>query len=339
MALIVLVGIGIWKTSGRVDADRVAVVRQCDRVMGTDCRLIAVVPYGREATAEDALERAEAMLRALESRLSTWIADSEVSNLNAAPAGKLVPLSEGSIEILRAAQRAWQQTGGAFDITCGPLVQLWRRAGRRGVLPGQSEIHEARKASHWKLIELTDTGAVKHSAAARVDIDGIAKGYAIDRAADILRKAGLRGGLVEIGGDLVCFGQPPEGKTWPLGVKDPRGQGKLATLRLRDEAVCTSGDYERFIEIAGKRYHHIIDPRTGRPADAVPSVTVVAADAMTADVWATALSVLGPEGLRRLPEGVEAMVVVGTADDRRIFCSRGFLQRLEERPDRIEVVE
>ncbi len=338
LTLIVLVGVGLWKTSGRqapdrIATDRIAVVRRCRAVMGTSCTLAAVVPPGEQAHAEEVLQEAEAVLRRAEARMSSWLDDSEIGRLNAAEAGEEVPLSPQTLEVLRIARRANVQTGGAFDVTCRPLVELWREAGKRGVVPSQSELAAARAASNWELIELTDTGATKRRATARVDLGGIAKGWAIDRAVDVLRRANL-GGMVDIGGDLVCFGTPPAGDGWPVEVKDPLGPGHLATLGLPSGAVCTSGGYARFIEIGGKRYSHIIDPRTGRPADAALSVTVIAADAVTADIWATALSVLGPEGLEKLPDGVEAMMMVGPEEDHQTVCTDGFHELLEEPANR-----
>ena len=299
--------------------------RKCQGVMGTSCTLAAVVDAKRRADARGALRQAETAVRAVEIRMSNWLSDSEISRLNAAAAGREVPLEAASLEVLRAARDAHALSDGAFDVTCGPLIELWRAAPGRGKVPSEAELAQARAASKWRLIELTDGGAVKRHAAARVDLGGIAKGYAIDRAAEILQQAGLAGGLVDIGGDLVCFGKPPVEETWTVDVMDPFGEGCLARLRLPEGgAVCTSGNYARFHEIAGRRYSHIIDPRTSRPADAAASVTVVASRAITADVWATALSVLGPDGFDRLPDGVEAMIVAGTKDDYRIHGTPGF---------------
>jgi thiamine biosynthesis lipoprotein len=336
VTLVVLVGVGLWKTSGRRAADRIAVVRQCRAVMGTDCTLAAVVLRGGEGQAEDVLQEAEAVLRAAEARMSSWLKDSEIGRLGAAEAGQEVPLSPDTIEVLRIARRACQQTAGVFDVTCRPVVELWREAGKRGEVPSPSELAAARTASSWELIELTDRGAVKGRTTARVDLGGIAKGWAIDRAAEVLRRAGLSGGMVDVGGDLVCFGEPPEeghgrGSSWPVDVQNPLGPGYMAKLRLSGGAVCTSGGYARFTEIAGRRYSHIIDPRSGLPAEAALSVTVVAADAVTADIWATALSVLGREGLKRLPDGVEAMLMVGTKDDHQIVCTASLRGMLDEK--------
>jgi thiamine biosynthesis lipoprotein len=324
------VGIGLWQTAGERADGRIAVVGQPEKVMGTTCTLAAVVAYSQRAHAEDALREAEAVLRGVEARMSVWLADSEISRLNAAGPGEAIRLSPGSLEVLRAAREAGAETGGAFDVTCRPLLDLWRRAGERGVLPTERERNDARAASRWELLELTDTGAVKRSNGVCVDLGGIAKGYAIDRAVAALRRAGVARGLVDVGGDLACFGEPVDGRDWPCDVKRTFGPGRLARLRVREGAVATSGNYARYAEIAGRRYSHVIDPRTGRPADAAQSVTVAAPTARTADVWATALSVLGPEGLGRLPKDVDALMVVGSQDDYQVLCTPGFRTLLEE---------
>ena len=335
LAVVVLVAAGLWRTSGRRTAERVVphralVVRRCQAVMGTTCTLAAVVEPEKRAHARQVLQEAEATLRSAEARMSSWLEDSEIGRLNSAGAGQEVSLSPQTLEVLRTARRANAQTAGAMDVTCRPLIELWRAAGRRGVVPTKSELADARAASNWELIELTDSGAKKRRATARVDLGGIAKGWAIDRAADVLREAGLSGGMVDVGGDLVCFGKPPDGGRWPVDVKNPLDSGPVAKLRLSGGAVCTSGGYARFTEIAGRRYSHIIDPRTGQPAEAALSVTVVAHDAVTADVWATALSVLGTAGLKKLPDGVEAMMMAVSKEDHRIVCTIGFRRVLEE---------
>ena len=339
VALAVLVGIGLWKTSGRKDGGRVAVVRHCRGLMGTDASLLAVFPVGQGARAEQCLREAEARLHSVEARMSTWIAGTEISTLNSAAAGQVVPLSPESVEVLRAARDAHAETNGAFDVTCRPLVELWRDAAKRGRVPDEAELAAARGASCWEWIELTDDGAVKRRATVRVDLGGIAKGCAVDRAAAAIRAHGSSGGIVDVGGDLICFGCPVSGEKWNVDVKHPFGPGKMATLRITEGAVCTSGNYARPVEIAGTRYSHIIDSRNGRPVDSVASVTVLAPTAMAADVWATALGVLGLDGFDRLPDSVEAMIVVGTKSDHSVFCTPEFHALVEPPlPERIEVV-
>ena len=327
----VLVAVGLWQTAGRRPQAHIAVLGQPARVMGTSCALAAVAGRAAErARAEEALREAEAALRSVEARMSTWLTDSEISRFNAAGVGERVALGAETLEVLRAARRAAGETGGAFDVTCRPLVELWRRAGDEQRAPTDEECSDSRAASGWEWIELDDTGATKKGPDARVDLSGIAKGYAIDRALAVLRGAGLAGGMVEVGGDLACFGRQADGRDWAVDVKDPFGSGRLVRLRFRDGAVATSGNYARYVEIAGARYGHVIDPRTGRPAEVTPSVTVAAPTALEADVWATALSVLGPEGLGDLPEGVEALMVVGSEEAYQIHLTSGFRTLVEE---------
>lgn len=323
VALAVLVGVSLRQTSGPRRSMLVIVESRPRAVMGTNCLLRVVCSHRDASKAEDALREAEATLRAIEARMSSWLADSEISRLNSAAVGKQVTLSPDVVELLRAAREATEQTAGAFDVTCGPLVQLWRGGGQAGRLPGQSELDAARATSNWNLVELHEGGATKRHGDARVDLGGIAKGYAIDRATEVLQQAGLDGGLVDVGGDLKCSGRPPLGEAWPVEVQNPFGPGALIDLRIPGGAVATSGGYERFVEISGRRYSHVIDPRTGRPADTASSVTVIAADALTADTWATALCVLGPAGFDKLPDGVEALVITGTAEDYHVESTPG----------------
>ena len=338
LAIVVLVAVGLWQLGAQRGPGRVALVSRPQRVMGTSCTVAAIIAHPERARAEESLAQAEIALRSVEAQMSGWLADSEISRFNAAAAETEVPLSPETLDVLRIARDAAEQTGGAFDVTCRPLIELWRRAAQRGSLPTKQELADARAASGWQLIELTDRGAIKRAAGARLDLGGIAKGYAIDRAGSVLRRAGLSGGLVELGGDLLCFGEQAGGQAWPVDVNNPFGTAPLARLRIAGGAVCTSGNYARFVEIAGNRYSHIVDPRSGRPADVAASVTVIAPSAVVADIWATALSVDGPEGFAKLPDGAEALVVVGSKDNYRITCTPGFRALLEEPlPERLTV--
>ena len=296
--------------------------------MGTTCTLVAVTDD--PAQGQEALRDAEIALRRVEGLMSVWISDSEISRLNRAGSGEDVALSPETLLVLDAASSAALDTDGAFDVTCRPVIELWREAGERGSLPTDAELVDARAASSWELIELTPSGATKHADSARVDLGGIAKGYAIDKALDAMKSSGLLGALVDVGGDLSCFGKPPQGSLWMVDVNEPFGEGPLAQIGVWGAAVCTSGDYARFVEIESRRYSHIADPRTGRLAEAASSVTVVAQTAMEADIWATALSVLGRGGIERLPSGVEAMLVIGEPDDYDMVCTPGFKDMMRE---------
>ena len=295
--------------------------------MGTDGMLAAVVRPGEHDGAADMLRETECTLRTLEVQLSAWLDRSEVGRLNRAAANVEVPLSAPTMAILHAARLAYAETDGAFDVTCLPQIDLWRQAAQRGIAPADAELAAARAASNWSQVRLTETGAVKQQAGVQLDLGGIAKGYAIDRAVEVLKRQGLPGGLVNLGGDLRCFGHTPAGGLWTIDLQHPFGEGKLGTITATDVAVCTSGDYRRYVEVDGRRRSHILDPRTGQPAEAAASATVMAPDAMTADIWATALSVLGAEGLDMLPDEVDALIVVGDESHHHLLMTDGFGRR------------
>ena len=325
LAALLLAGLALaWWSARRVEHGPLVVRSEPRGIMGTRCALAAVVAGGDPRRGEEALAAAEAELRRLEGLLSTWIEASEVSALNRAEAGVEVPLSSDSRAVLRRARELWRITSGAFDITAGPLIEGWRRAAEEGRLPSLEELEELRGASGWQELELTELGAVKSRSSLRVDVDGIAKGYAIDLALAAMRRAGAAGGMVEVGGDLRVFGESPAPGGWRVGVYDPFAGRPAGEIEVVDRAVCTSGGYARFFEVDGRRYSHILDPRTGRPADAVVSATVLASETAAADAWATALSVLGREGLEGLPAGVEALLLMADGERPSGLATPGF---------------
>lgn len=296
--------------------------------MGTTCTLVAVVPRHRQAAARKALRDAEATLRMIEARMSSWIEASEVSQFNNGSAGREITLSKQTRQVLLTARQVFEETSGAFDVTCRPLIELWRKASNLGVLPSSDKIDNARSASSWQEIQLTETGIQKNLSSTRVDLGGIAKGYAIDAAIGVFRRAGINDGYVDVGGDERLIGLDARGKPWSVAVRNPFGEGVLLELHSGEAAVCTSGNYARFFVIDGKRHGHIINPRTGQPVTDVASVTVLAPTAMVADIWATALSVLGPSGFEKLPDGVEALIITGGPDDVRQIATPGMQNRL-----------
>jgi thiamine biosynthesis lipoprotein len=297
-------------------------------IMGTGCRLILVTDRSLAREAGQILAATEQELRRLEALLSTWIEASPASRFNSVSAGQTIAVPRELLEILLSAEGLFHQTQGAFDVTARPLIELWRDAATTGVVPDDRSLQAARNASTWDHITLSDGAATKSRATTRVDIDGIAKGYSIDRAVETLRRSGASGGMVEIGGDLRVFGVGPEDEPWTVAIRSPFESRAWAEIEIAGGAVCSSGDYARFVEIAGRRYSHILDPRTGRPACQTHAVTVVAPDAATADAWATALSVLGPDGVTLLPGDVQAMLVTGAPDDYRVLSTPGFRELL-----------
>ncbi len=337
VALVALAVVAAWKVENLGRSTRRSLESRPEKVMGTSCRIIAVPGDTRDARAAAseagrALQQAEARLRRVEAEMSSHIEASALSRLNAAPAQQPVPLPPAVLGVLRSSQDLHAQTRGSFDITCRPLIELWQSAGEAGKLPSRDDIARARDASSWASLTLTEKTALKRTGTVRVDLGGIAKGYGIDRAVEVLREAGMAGGLVDVGGDLRVFGHPPQGQRWEVKVQDPVSPGTIATLELLDGAVCTSGGYRRHVTIEGRQYSHIIDPRTGQPALGVASATVLASDATTADAWATALSVVGEPGLVWLPENVEALLVVGTEEQPRSVMTTGMNAKIVAGP-------
>ncbi|MCK5114776.1 MAG: FAD:protein FMN transferase [Phycisphaerae bacterium] len=277
------------------------------------------------------IRRAEAAARTVETKMNIYDPQSELGKFNAAAADQFVKLSPETVEVLLAARTIYDQTGGAFDVTAKPLFVLWKDSRKTKIkkLPTADQIRDERAKSRWSDLRVRVGGAEKSTGGACVDLGGIAKGFAIDLAVRSLQQSGCFAGVVDIGGDVRCFGTRPDGEKWRVAVRDPfepQGGALLGVLEIPAMSVCTSGNYERFVEIGGKRYTHIINPKTGRPAAGYPSVTVLAPDARTADAWATALSVLGPEGFKRIPakSGIEAMVVVGTREKHELKMTDGF---------------
>ena len=297
--------------------------------MGTSCRLLVMLDYRESQRAEKILDKAEFQLRYIESLASHWIEASELSRFNQATPGAF-EFSKVNWEILQASKEAFEQTEGAFDVTCRPLIELWKRASEQGVLPDADAIAQARAQSSWNLIELdaSERTAVRHAESAAVDVDGIAKGYAIDAALQAMVAQDVEGALVDVGGDVRVYGHSARTSGgWRFQIKNPRSDGMLGEFVMAGEgAVCTSGDYARYREIEGKRYSHIVDPVSGYPTEQVPTVTVVAPNALQADVWATALSVLGRRGVELLPAGVEAHLLMREAggDDITVVHTPGF---------------
>ncbi len=322
-----LIGVSFWRALRGIGAESKSIT---PTVMGTTSRLWALGPSGRPWPA---LQEARAELDAVNRLMSTYDPSSELSRFNAAPAGQDVPLSPATLEVMRFGQELAERTGGAFDITMRPLGVLWSEAGKAGRVPDDSAIVEMLRRVGYRRLQVGEKSARKRVDGLEVSLDAIAKGYAVDHAIGRLRGARLAGGLVEVGGDLACFGAGPQ-----VVVQSPWDESaRLMRLRVlnldRGLAVCTSGNYRRFVTIGQRRYSHIIDPRTGRPADAVPSVTVIAPDTMTADGWATALSVLDIETGRKLiasEPGVEAMWVTGSPDAPRFHYTPGFRRYVAE---------
>lgn len=312
-------------------------------IMGTQTQLIAVAPRNETRIAQASLDKAVKRIRDIEAMMSMHIDSTPLSRFNSAKAGEH-KLPADIIKLLIISRKIYHQSGGAFDVTCLPIVKLWKRSARLGKLPTKRQITQARTSSNWDQITINplDNTATKQIDTVAIDLGGIAKGFAVDQAVKVLKSAGISGGMVDIGGDLRCFGTSPDGPGWKIKIQNPfDSSSTCATLILTDAAVATSGDYNRFSIIAGKRFSHIVDPRTSKAllAGRVCSATVVSlptgqgpACGTLADGWATAISVLGAvKGINLVNkiDGLEAMIITGNADNYHIYLSTGFLKLLK----------
>jgi len=242
----------------------------------------------------------DSVLAGIDRAMSTYKAQSEVSRLNAAAAGEWLTVSPATRTVLARALEVWSRSEGAFDISVGPLVDLWGfgQRGPRDDVPGESALAAAHAQVGLAGLELSrDAPAVRKSGGhIRLDLSAIAKGYALDRVTAHLDTRGFDAYLVDVGGELRARGSRADGAPWRIAIEQPLA-GRRAVQRvveLGERAIASSGDYRNFFEHGGVRYSHTIDPRTGWPVrHALAAVSVIAADAMTADAEATAILVLG----------------------------------------------
>lgn len=243
---------------------------------------------------------------------------SEIAKINAAAGKQPVHISEETFAILKRAVNYARKLDGLFDVTIGPVTTLWGFSNPEGAhLPQKNDIVDSLALVNYRdlLLNTSDTTAFLKKKGMRLDLGGIAKGYAIDRGSAILKEKGITNFILNAGGDIYVSGQKDKNTQWKVGVKDPRnGQKLIASFALKNYAVATSGDYERFIIVNGHRYHHIIDPRNGYPGSLSQSSTTFASTAEEADVMATYLFIIGVR--QALKKETSAPFLIVDADGR-----------------------
>ncbi len=291
---LVAIGILFWFSQ----KDRTVTVDGGFRItMGTFARIMVVAENQQQA--DKAINAAFDEIFHIDELMSDYDPNSQLSQINQQAFDQPVPVDAELFEVLAAAKLYSCLSNGAFDITIGPVVQLWRKANEDNTAPSADALQKAKECVGYKnLILDTEKQTVRFAKEGMfLDLGGIAKGYAIDKAIRILQDAGVKGAMVDIGGDLRCFGTPANNKQhWLIGLQDPANEGNvLLTLNMDDRAVATSGDYRRFVMIEGQKHSHIVNPAIADSAQDLSSVTITAPTAMQADALATAVSVLGSE--------------------------------------------
>jgi thiamine biosynthesis lipoprotein len=286
------------------------------KAMGTHLAFTAYTTQAiDEAGVHRAFDAAIAEIQRIEALMTTWRPDAELSRVNAAAGKSPVAVSQETFDVVKEAIHASEISEGAFDITFESLHGLWKFDEDLDPHPPTEAQIKAKLANvgyrHVKLDAEKRTIYLDREGT-KISLGGIAKGYAVDKAARVLKDAGLTAFFVQAGGDLFTSGRKPDGSEWSAGIRDPRGpEGSyFAMVPVSDHAFSTAGDYERSYVLDGKRYHHIIDPKTGRPATASRSVTVWAPTAFLADEIDDAVFILGPDKGMKLVESIDGVGAV-----------------------------
>lgn len=306
------------------------VVKRAQLHMGTLVSITAVASDNEEGN--KAVQAGFDEIKRLERLLSTWISTSELSQVNAEAGRRPVKVGWETLEIVARSIEMARLTEGGFNIAVGPAVELWSVTERQHI-PSDAELEQLKPLVDWTNIQLNrdDQTIYLPLEGMKIDVGGIGKGYAADRAVNEMKRAGAQGGIVALSGDIKTFGTLPDAGGFPVGIKHPRQDAVLiAVIDLKNEAISTAGDYERFFERDGVRYHHILDPNTLRPARSCQSVTVIGKEGTLVDGLDTGIFVLGPQRgmalVERLPD-VEAIIV----DERgTVLLSSGLRSRLRD---------
>jgi thiamine biosynthesis lipoprotein len=310
--------------------------------MGTTYHIKLVAKTGAVDT-KSLHGQVEETLAEIDRQMSTYRADSELSRFNQAAAGEWFPVSAAIVKVVVAARAISVRTGGAIDVTVGPLVRLWHfgpaedggaRISKPFVPPSDAEIAEARQRVGYRNLEVRKQPPAlrKKVDGLEVDLSSIAPGYAIDELSQIVRKREVDDFMIELGGEVRADGHREDGKPWRVGVERPTEAGREleSSVPLVDAAIATAGDYRKFFEFEERRYSHVIDPSTGRPVrHDLASVTVVADTCIAADGWDTPLLVLGPRRGLACAErnGIAAMFISRDYHETEVHVSPAWRKR------------
>lgn len=267
-----------------------------------------------EKKAESGIDAAFLEIKKLEKLISFWDPESEISSVNKNAGVLPVKVSPQTLDLIQYALYISEKTDGAFDPTIGPVIRQWDF--KKQKKPAPAKLGEALKLVNYREMKIDGKNSTAYLAKKGMSFDtgGIAKGYAADLAEKVLKSKGIKAGLIAIAGDIKGFGRKPDGKGWIVAIRNPReskGNELLAKIELLDEAISTSGDYERYFFEDGKRFHHILNPETGYPARGIQSVSIVAPKGVSTDGFSTGIFIMGPEkGTKKMKElGLDGIIV------------------------------
>ncbi|MDR0314536.1 MAG: FAD:protein FMN transferase [Oscillospiraceae bacterium] len=297
-------------------------VSKTDLAMGT---VITQLIYGNDAN--EVSNNIINQINDLEMNYLSWrINSSDVARINAF-SGSLVKVDSRTLSWIRLSTDISGNCGGVFDITVGKLTDLWGIGGDNADLPSQEDINAAVKTIDYRSIRLSET-QVEIADGQSLDLGAVGKGIACDIIRDLLKKSSVEGAVISVGGSILLYGENPKADSWTVGIKHPRGDSYVITIPLKETCISTSGDYERFLEKDGKTYHHILDPKTGYPADSdIISATVICDSGLLSDALSTACFILGYEKSLPLLEKYSAQAVF-IDKDFNVYATDGIVDLL-----------
>ncbi len=286
-----------------------------------------------EQKANEAIDAAFDTVREIEHAISFWTKDSEIAAMGKMAGVAPVKVSPITLDLVEASLMIAGKTGGGFDPTVGTLMRLWDF--KKGIMPTDAQIREKLPVVGYKMVEVNKSASTVYlkKKGMAFDTGGIAKGFAADRAVETLKAHGMKGGLVAVGGDIMAFGRKADNTVWRVGIRNPRPKGKdddvMAIIDLDNSGISTAGDYERFMIKDGKRYHHIMDPKTGHPADkGFISVSIIAPHDTLSDGFDDGIFVQGPKvGIETVKR--EGLGCVAVLDNGTVYVTDDILHNIE----------
>jgi FAD:protein FMN transferase len=269
--------------------------------------------------AEEVISNAFNEIQRIDKLLSLYDSESPVCKINSSR-DSIIHVDEEVFRLMQKCDLFWQLSSGSFDISIGSVISIWGFGKGNPAIPSHEEITKALENSGWEYVGFPDKNKLKKPGGVKFDFGAVAAGYAADKAIEVIAKSGITNALVNTGGEIRGIGDD-----WTIGIQHPRIGGLLLEkIKLHGKAVATSGDYKQYFEVNGKRYHHIINPKNGFPAQDCQSVTVIANNNLTADALATGIFVLGPAKGLELAESLEDVEAYIVDSSGQILQSSGF---------------
>lgn len=304
------------------NSEEVKLVKETRFLMGTLFDVTVSHPNAKEA--KIAIEKVFEEIQRIELLTSKFNLKSEVTKINQRAGDNAFAVGNEVYELIRKSIYYSQLTEGAFDITVGAIQDLWDFENEKNVIPSSESLSRLLPLVNFRNVLLGKDNHVNLiKSGIKLDLGGVAKGYAVDRGIEILRKKNIHNAILNGGGDLKCIGEKSPGSPWKIGVRHPRKQASvIASLEGKDIAIATSGDYQNYFITDSVRYHHLLDPVTGRPAQGLQSVTIISKDTILADAMATAVFIMGPEkGLKFIESQKQLEGFLINSDGEKIISS------------------